>query len=792
MKTLNYAWRFLTRSKSYTIINLLGLAFSLACSIILIRYIYRELEVNTHCIHPESVYIPFRDIDGNVFPGSLSYADTTYFPKESVVERSAFTMFENDNITVDNKPYGAHVLVADSNFFHFFNYPIHEGECSLKAPNDALLMRSFANKIFGSQNPIGKTFQFGDGNILTVRGVLDEPDCKTSIVFDVMLNYSLTERWGRLDGEFIRFVSGVNVKAINAVSNVYKLTQSGNLRYRLVTVDELYWDGELASKERNAIMRLHGSHSHILLLSGVCLLLLLGGVLNFVNIYMVSMMKRSKEYGLKKVFGIHGRTLFAQLWMENMLLVSIALFIAWFIIEITTAPVSRWLGSEVPYTQFDFILSFGVWVLLPLATVVYPFLKYNYLPPVVSIRSIGTTRQSVMTRLSFLFVQYGITFLLIILSLYFGKHLHFLLNTDPGFRVEGILTADLYHEPNDWFRSDEARKERWKRMQQIEQRLKECPFIEQWATMNENIQASDVSTLVLVNDKGVKVNMQSLFIAPSFFKIYNLKAKDGVLPSDIKDWTQRFVVMNEAAIKAFGYSNREEAFIRGESPLWMFVGADGNRVEGGVELMPVTAVIEDYYTGHITKGKQPIAYFVGSEGNGNFRIVCTPGKEKQLIDYLKKVEKEVYDTEDFKYSWLKDDVKAIYDKDRQIATVYMLFAFIAILISCLGLFGLSLFDIRQRYREIAIRKVNGAQLKNLYPMLCRKYMWVLIAAFIVSAPLSYYIIHQYTKEFVVKAPVGIGIYLIALLIVVLISLGTLLWQVRKAAHIDPAKIIKSE
>lgn len=792
MKTLNYAWRFLTRSKSYTIINLLGLAFSLACSIILIRYIYRELQVNTHCIHPESVYIPFRDIDGNVFPGNMDYADTTFYPKEKVVERSVFTMFDNDNIEVDERPYTAHILVTDSVFFHFLDYPLHKGTRLLKAPNDALLMRRFAEKVFGSQDPIGKTFRFGDGKVLTVCGVLDEPDCKSSFVFDVILNFALTEKWGRLDGELIRFVSGIDVDAINAVSNVYKSTLSGNIRYRLGSVDELYWDQAIASTERTPAMMLHGSRSHILLLSGVCLLLLLGGMLNFVNIYMVSMMKRSKEYGVKKVFGIHGRTLFAQLWMENMLLISIALFIAWFIIEITTVPVSRWLGSEVPYTLFDFILSLGVWILLPLITVIYPFLKYNYLPPVVSIRSIGTTRQSVVTRLSFLFVQYGITFLLIILSLYFGKHLYFLLNTDPGFRVEGILTADLYREPNDWFRNDEARKARWERVQQIEQKLKECPFIERRATIQDDIQALDAGTQILMNDKGDKVNMQSVFTSPSFFKIYELKVKEGTLPSETNDWTQRSVVMNESAMKAFGYTHREEAFVRGETALWMFVTADGNRIQGGMELMPVAAVIEDYYAGHITAGKQPIVYFVGSEGNGNFRIVCTPGKEKQLIDYLKKVEKEVYDTEDFKYSWLKDDVKAIYDKDRQIATVYMLFAFIAILISCLGLFGLSLFDIRQRYREIAIRKVNGAQLKNLYPMLCRKYMWVLIAAFVVSAPLSYYIIYQYTKEFVVKAPVGIGIYLIALLIVVLISLGTLLWQVRKAAHIDPAKIIKSE
>ena len=120
------------------------------------------------------------------------------------------------------------------------------------------------------------------------------------------------------------------------------------------------------------------------------------------------------------------------------------------------------------------------------------------------------------------------------------------------------------------------------------------------------------------------------------------------------------------------------------------------------------------------------------------------------------------------------------------------FACIAIIIVGLGLFGISLFDIRQRYREIAIRKVNGAQLRNLYVVLFRKYIWVIGISILITIPLSYYLIYIYTQDFVVKAPISIFIYSIAILIVSGISLGTLFWQVNKAARINPAKIMKSE
>ena len=209
--------------------------------------------------------------------------------------------------------------------------------------------------------------------------------------------------------------------------------------------------------------------------------------------------------------------------------------------------------------------------------------------------------------------------------------------------------------------------------------------------------------------------------------------------------------------------------------------------------MPVQAIIEDYYSGHLTAGKKPIIYMISSAGiNAQCQISCVPGKEKQLVDYLKKCREDIYNSNEFDYRWLKDDIRVLYQDDRRIATVFTLFATISIFVSALGLFGLSLFDIRQRYREIAIRKVNGAQLRNLYAVLFRKYIWVIGIAILITIPLSYYLIYIYTQDFVVKAPISIFIYVIAILVVSGISLGTLFWQVNKAARINPAEIMKSE
>ncbi|KAB3653259.1 FtsX-like permease family protein, partial [Phocaeicola vulgatus] len=208
---------------------------------------------------------------------------------------------------------------------------------------------------------------------------------------------------------------------------------------------------------------------------------------------------------------------------------------------------------------------------------------------------------------------------------------------------------------------------------------------------------------------------------------------------------------------------------------------------------PVVAVIADYYPSHLTEGIKPMAFVVGpSSGNSDFLIAVNPDKEKEVIEYLKKTEKEIYNTEDVTYTWLTDEVHKLYAQDRQTANIYFVFALIAIIISCLGLFGLSLFDIRQRYREIAIRKVNGAGMKDLYLLLFRKYIKVIGCAFVLAIPLAYYLIYMYTRDFALKIPVDIGIYLTVLAIISFISSSTLIWQIHKAAQIDPAKIIRSE
>lgn len=789
MKTLKYALRFLMRSKSYTIINLLGLAFSLACCIILMRYIHRELTVDTHCIDREQVYAICTNTEGSRGLSGLkqfSY-DTVTIDKRLIESMTTYIPLEKDYVISGTNRIPARCIVTDSVFFRLFRYPVIQGGLSLQTPQSALLTEKFARKIFGRENPIGKVLRYANGKDIIIEGILGEPECKTMINFDIVLSSGLSDHWERMNTELYRFLPGTDINAINKTGSVPRYLNDPKYDTRkhtfsLIPVKDIYWDGSLINSEPT--MFLSGSRSHITILSGVCLLLLLTGILNFINLYLVALLRRGKEYGLKKVFGACGRTLFANIWIENTLLVLGALSVAWLIIEIMSMPTEYLFNIHFSYTAFDGWLSIGILLLLPMITSIYPYIKYNYTSPILSIRSIGWGSHSVHARMFFLGAQYIMTFLLVVLSLYFNRQLGVLLNTEPGFRTKNIMNVNLVYESKDYSSyTYESIQERRQRIMQLDNELKSCPFIELYEPSREGILTSTFGTNYL-NDKGEKVFLNVRYATPAFFKLYNIKVIEGNIPAINREDQRTVFVVNRAALKALGYTSIHGAGVIEENQ---------KRADVNASLQPIIAVVEDYFEGHLTSGIHPTIYPVGAWFSGDlYQIAYTPGKKKEVIDFLRKLEYKVYGSEDFEYTLLENDIKAMYEQDRQTATIYFIFASIAIIVSSLGLLGISLFDIRQRYREIAIRKVNGAGLKDLYQLLYRKYMIVLIIAFAIAIPLSYYLINIYTQDFAVKAPIGIGIFIISLLLVMVISLGTLTWQIRKAASIDPAKIIKTE
>ncbi|WP_299235421.1 ABC transporter permease [uncultured Bacteroides sp.] len=793
---IKYAIRFLLRAKSYTVINLIGLSLSLACCIILLRYIHRELTVDNHANDLSSIIVPLRDIDGNVYPGE-NPGNKDYSVDEKYIEdRCKLVEEENSTIVSDDVSYKTNLMAADTTFFHFFNYRVLEGNLSLDSPHDVILTEGYAMRLFGKESPVGKNIYF-DGKMLTVSGVIEQPVCKTTFNFDALVSKKLRPNWGKLNIELIRVNSGFDIRKQNEKSNVYHLQKQNNLsgnvqtRYKYISWKDFYFETSICDKYEKLFR--FGNRNYVFVLSGVVFLLFLVGVLNFVNLYSVVMQKRRKIYGVKKVFGLSGRGLFTEMWMENFLLFACAVFLSWCIMETSSGLWQGLFSEKIPVTGFDWYLSFGLLLLVPLFTAIFFYIRYGYKNPVTSMRLVISENGKIFSRYVFLFLQYSITLFLMILSLYFQRHFDYLINSSHGYDTEEIMVAQLYnHNRIIDYRSTTAKqlKERFERINNVGKKLDECPMIERW--MNSSTAVWDGSPTPIVNDKDETFELQSKFVSIEFFDFWGLEIVDGGLPDRIDYAGEDVIVLNRSAMKLLGYTDLNEAFVRSTSPLSIsFV--DNRLIEYGVDMTPVSAVVDDYYMGHLTEGIKPMIFIVGAKDtDGDVMIKVKKDREKEVIDYLRKTEKEIYNSDDFTYKWADDIVAEMYQKDKETAHIYTVFSYIAIVISCLGLLGISLFDIRRRYREIAIRKVNGAKPKDLYIILGKSYMLNLVLAFVVAAPVSWIVIYYYTASFVEKAPVTFGLFVIPLLIVLILSMLTLYYQINKAAHINPAEVMKNE
>ena len=788
MKTLKHAIRYLFRSKTYTTINLIGLSFSLACCLLLVHYIHRELTVDTHCVDRENIYAVKMNMQGNSYLGEIKDKQSVGIDVSSIKNSTRILPSQNDFIINGEHRFVTRTLGIDSLFFKFFDYKLLQGTTDMDIPESVWLMKDFADKVFGKENPVGKVIGYSNGKELVVKGILNQPENKTSINFDILVPISFVG--GNMTPmEFYSFTEGTDVSKLNMEGNKqHKLypsdADSREFTFEFIPVKDVYLDQSL--KRELTDMIYGGNRFYLMITTGVCLLLFVTGLLNFVNIYLITLLKRGKEYGLKRVFGASGRNVFLQIWTENFLLMALSLVIAWLFMEIMIIPLGDMLDITYEYKMFDFLSALAILIVVPILTSIYPYWKYSNTSPVLSIRSVSLSISSVRMRKVFLSVQYVLTFLLLSMSFYFNNQLEVMLNTEPGFRTKDVIIANLVYESKD-FQSytPEYMQQRMQRVSAIEAKLSSCPYIEQWEASYIDILNGDYESNFF-NGEGQKFTLNMRLASPRFFDLYDIRFQECASGDKLSfDGAFCVAVLNRAAMDLLGYDNIQGAVITEETPM-MSRGRQN-------ATFPVVAVVEDYYGGHLSLGKKPTVFFVMENISGDFyQIACVPGKVKNVLSYLEKVEKDVYGSGDFSYTMLEDDVAKLYANDRRIANIYTVFAIVAIVVSCLGLFGISLFDMRQHYKEIAIRKINGAGFKEINLMFLRKYLMLLIISFIVSIPLSLMLIFSYTDNFVVKAQVGIDIFLFAFVIVTVISLGTLYWQVHKAASINPAETIKTE
>ena len=795
MKTLIYAIRFLTRSKSYTIINLLGLAFSLACCIILMRYIHRELTVNDF-EGKERIFLVTNEYDSREpdFGNISGYGSKPFTDEQghSAVEASAdFHIKKDDFITKDEKRFNTQTMIVSENFLDILPFHLVSGKREMSSPNDVVISQKFAQKLFGNEHPIGQTFVSSANKSVTVVGVVDTEMPRSSFEFDLLLPISHKEgHWGLMFYSLARLQAGHDYQLLNQKEEVVEfpgMQQRGiqPFRSQLFPLTDFYFDTTINVHGWTR----HGNKQTIIVLYIIIALLFGVGLFNYTNIQTVLTLKRGREFGIKKVFGAGQGQVFIQLWVENVLIIFGALMLTGLFVEVVSVLLASGLDmlELAPDYRYTLTIMGALLLILPILVTIYPFLRYSLSAPITSLRSVTIGGKSIVSRSLFLMMQYIITSGLIVFSTFAIKQLHGMLHADLGFRPENIMQCTFlsYNNSMDF---EEMWKQNKKKAAVIVEKLKASPLVEQWDFARSPLELTPFVSFQKKGEENAYTDAAFGYYSRKFFEMLGIPVKEGRMWIDsldmAEDYHTQLILINETAQKTYGITDISKESLQNRT------GPNRN--------YKIVGVIGDFQVHHLSQKPFPLAcafeperFYEGRMDEEVF-IKFHPDNKQKLIDYMTEVHREVMGEGEFKYTFLENEIEKLYAEDYRTASIYSIFALIALLISCLGLYGISLYDVRQRYREIALRKVHGATLRDLLVLLTKKYAYLLIASFMVSIPMSYAAIQYYLQDFAYQESVSWWIFALSAIITTGISYATLIGHTIRAANIDPAVVMKSE
>ena len=788
--------------KGYTALSLLGLIISLSGTVIISRYLYQEWTVDHWMPDHDRTYILCQryvngilgdeptpglawnpnKTEGFVSP-TLGQSDVEAFSDVHLLKNGSYIILDNDETIT------APTISVDSSFVDVFPLQALEGTLVLRTEGQAIVSDDFARRHFPGESAVGKTMKMGDENILhTIVGVFRRPSGKSTVHFDVA-NYARRDWWvgNALNFTMIKLAKGASMEAYNERQprnswggqnpefHFLLVPYTGNLR-RLI---------ESYGQEFRTIPSLSpcSSLQYLWMLFGVAVLLFLVGFFNFLNLYAVMRSHRQHELQVRRIFGASRWNIFCQLYAETFLLALLTMIGVWTVVELMEPLLATYYNIEVlPQRTFDVGLTVAIVFGLPFISSFTPH---------------PSPRGGVGVRLEGLGVgfQFFISLTLITVSIYMMRQLHLIMEGDPGYRTEGILhIVPKPREDYNRIRKDDngntyiVDNSSGEKAMAVLKKLRECPYIQSVIEDPDMISAGE-----LMEIEGQKLACKEM--CHNTMEMFGLELLEGRELNDTLDSYSYNCLLNETAVRRLGLKDWRSAKVQLPERWWTSANEDCS------ENPPynVVGIVKDFHPGRLSEPQPPIIFFPTLNWDSqtmdflpdDLLLSIAPGCEEDAIKYLRQMNKEVWGTEDLEYQWLSDQKDELYREDRRTARIFFTFSFLAIAVTCLGVLGLMMFDVRRRYREIALRKVNGATFLDIALLLSRRYLIILAVAAVVSIPVSLIGLHQLiTRYYTIHATIAWWIPLVSIAIVLLLCALTLWQQVWKATRIKPYKVLK--
>jgi len=780
------AWRNLLQNKTFSLINIFGLALGMTCSLVIMLWLNDEMQKDKFHQNGKRLY---RVMENQAYSGNVSTFDATPgiladnivkdFPD---IQMASQMLWEEEPLfSVGNtydKEKGRYV---ERDFLRMFSFKLAKGDpaTALARPDAVVISKNLADKYFKGQDPIGKMIRIDNTDNLIVTGVLDEIPKSSSLTFDFLISFGQWRKkndWAKeWDNNgprcYVMLAPNASIDKVNAKIKNYIKTKKKESNVELFLQN--YGDSYLYSDWENG-KQTGGRIEYVKIFSIVAIIILIIACINFMNLATARSLRRAREIGVRKVVGAGKRQLIGQFIGESLfvsfLAICFSLLIVMLLLPSFNTLTEKHLSLDLTDPSFLIVLL-GLTLVTGIVSGSYPALFMSSLKPIIVLKGLLKFKPgATYFRKALVVFQFALSIILILGMIVIYRQIDYIHNKNLGFAKEDLLYMPLEGELQKTYPTFKEQLLRQPGIKYVTS-AQSSPLEVGSSTAGVRWPGKDTTKLILFSNNPVTYD---------YIKAMGIQMVAG------RDFSNEFgldtmnYLVNEAAAKKIGYKDP----VGKELTMWGDKGM-------------IVGVMKDYHHNSLHVPIEPLILRLhkmswGGTYWGNVIVRTEKGKTKQAIASMEKLFKQFNPGFPFKYYFTDDEIANRYKAEYTVSRLSRYFAFLAIFISCLGLFGLVTFTAEQKTKEIGIRKVLGASVTGIVGMLSKDFLTLVVIAAVIAFPIAWWAMHRWLNDFAYRVNIGWWVFVVAGVVALLIALLTISFQSVKAAIANPAKSLRTE
>jgi putative ABC transport system permease protein len=784
------AWRNLKRNKAYAAISVAGLALGIACGILIFTLVTYHLSFDTFHKNSDRVYRLYTEWhdDGigrsNGVPQPLG---KTFRNDFTLAEKTARVInFRNNLITITKgnevKKFREEngVAFTEPDYFDILNFPLIKGDKKniLVRPGEALLTEKIAHKYFGGDDAIGKVIRLDNKVNFTVSGILKDLPPNTDRRQEIYVSYGnmdeytdkrREENWGGVYSGSEAFTllkpATTTAQANNAMAEIVKKHYTGRdlkvWKFKLQPLNDIHFNADLDG---------YADKKYLWALFFIGVFLIITACVNFVNLATAQALNRSKEVGIRKVLGSLPHQLFWQFIAETALITVVAVILAIGLSYLALPAINHLFQSEMQFNKGQLaVFIFMVSIVVVFLSGSYPGLVLARFQPILALKSKLSQKHigGFSLRRILVVTQFSISQVLIIGTIIIVSQLHYSQTADLGFNKDAVVLLPI--PQNDLAKLTTLRN----RINQIQGVEKVSYCYRPPASQSNNSTGVNFNHRAEDEHWGINTKPGD----ENFLATFGMKLIAGrnFFPAD----TTREFLVNETFVKKLNLKPQD-------------VIGKTLSINGKSTTAPIVGVVKDFYNYSFHTEISPICIMPDYRSYSTLAIKMNMRNAQSSLASFEKIWNESFPEELYSYEFLDDSIKKFYEMDNIQLKLAESFAAIAIVIGCLGLYGLVSFMAVRKTKEIGVRKVLGANIQHVLWLFGKEFTKLLLIAFLIAAPLAWWAMHNYLQDFKYRITIGPGIFLVSILSTFIIAAITVGYRSITASLANPVKSLRSE